>query len=254
MSKLVLIDGNSILNRAYYGIAGTNMLQTEDGTYTNAVYGFLAIMFKILDGLNPEYMAVAFDMKAPTFRHKMYSEYKGTRKGMPDELAMQMPIIKEVLNAMNIKIIEKEGYEADDILGTLATKAGRKGLDVTILSGDRDTFQLATDKITIRIPRTKNGKTEEDDYNKERIIEEYGVEPKALIEVKGLMGDKSDNIPGISGIGEKTALNIIKKYKTIEKLYENIESGKAEEIKGKLREKILNGKESALISKELRHN
>lgn len=227
MARLVLIDGNSILNRAFYGIMGTNMLQTEDGTYTNAVYGFLAIMFKILDSLNPEYMAVAFDMRAPTFRHKMYSEYKGTRKGMPDELAAQMPMIKEVLNAMNIRIIEKEGYEADDILGTLAKKAGRRGIDVTILSGDRDTFQLATDKITIRIPRTKAGKTEEDDYDKEKIIEQYGVEPKALIEVKGLMGDKSDNIPGVSGIGEKTALGMIKKYKTIEKLYEDIEARKS---------------------------
>lgn len=196
----------------------------KTGTYTNAVYGFLGVMFKILDNLNPEYLAVAFDMKAPTFRHKMYSEYKGTRKGMPDELAAQMPLIKEVLNAMNIKIIEKEGYEADDILGTLATKADKKGVDVTILSGDRDTFQLATDKITIRIPRTKAGKTEEDDYNKERIIEEYKVEPKDLIEVKGLMGDKSDNIPGIAGIGEKTALGLIQKYKSIEKLYEKIEN------------------------------
>ena len=227
MARLVLIDGNSILNRAFYGIMGTNMLQTEDGTYTNAVYGFLAIMFKILDSLNPEYIAVAFDMRAPTFRHKMYSEYKGTRKGMPDELAAQMPMIKEVLNAMNIRIIEKEGYEADDILGTLAKKAGRRGIDVTILSGDRDTFQLATDKITIRIPRTKAGKTEEDDYDKEKIIEQYGVEPRALIEVKGLMGDKSDNIPGVAGIGEKTALSMIKKYKTIEKLYEDIEARKS---------------------------
>ena len=128
MARLVLIDGNSILNRAYYGIAGSHMLQTEDGTYTNAVYGFLAIMFKLLESLEPEYIAVAFDMKAPTFRHKMYSEYKGTRKGMPDELAMQMPMIKEILNAMNIKIIEQEGYEADDILGTLATKAREKRL------------------------------------------------------------------------------------------------------------------------------
>lgn len=254
MARLVLIDGNSILNRAFYGIAGTNMLQTEDGTYTNAVYGFLAIMFKILDSLNPEYIAVAFDMKAPTFRHKMYSEYKGTRKGMPDELAAQMPIIKEVLNAMNIKIIEKEGYEADDILGTLAAKGSRRGLDVTILSGDRDTFQLATDKITIRIPRTKNGKTEEDDYNEEKIIEQYGVEPKQLIEVKGLMGDKSDNIPGIPGVGEKTALGMIQKYKTIDRLYSNIEKGKAEEIRGKLREKVIAGKESAMLSKELRNN
>ncbi len=206
MPRLVLIDGNSILNRAFYGIMGSNMLKTEDGTYTNAVYGFLAIMFKILDNLEPEYLAVAFDMKAPTFRHKMYSEYKGTRKGMPDELAEQMPIIKEVLTAMHIRIIEKEGYEADDILGTIGTKAGKKGYDVTILSGDRDTFQLATDKITIRIPRTKMGKTEEEDYNKDKIIEQYGIEPKSLIEVKGLMGDKSDNIPGVPGVGEKTAL------------------------------------------------
>ncbi len=251
MSRLVLIDGNSILNRAFYGIMGSNMLKTEDGTYTNAVYGFLAIMFKILDNLQPEYMAVAFDMRAPTFRHKMYTEYKGTRKGMPDELAEQMPLIKEVLRAMNIKIIEKEGYEADDILGTLAKKAGRKGIDVTILSGDRDTFQLATDKITIRIPRTKAGKTEEDDYDREKIKEVYGLEPKELIEVKGLMGDKSDNIPGVSGVGEKTALGIIKKYKTIDKLYQEIEAGKAEEIKGKLREKLINDKESAMLSRTL---
>ncbi|MCI8518998.1 MAG: hypothetical protein HFJ51_02580 [Clostridia bacterium] len=242
MSRLVLIDGNSILNRAFYGIMGSNMLKTEDGTYTNAVYGFLAIMFKILDNLNPEYMAVAFDMKAPTFRHKMYTEYKGTRKGMPDELAAQMPMIKEVLKAMNIKIIEKEGYEADDILGTLATRAGEEGIDVTILSGDRDTFQLATDKITIRIPRTKAGKTEEDDYNKERIIEEYGIEPKALIEVKGLMGDKSDNIPGVAGIGEKTALNLIKNYKTIEELYKELEARKSRRNKRKNKRKVIRGK------------
>jgi len=201
------------------------------------VYGFLAIMFKILDNLEPEYIGVAFDLKAPTFRHKMYSEYKGTRKGMPDELAMQLPIIKDVLTAMNIKIIEKEGYEADDILGTLGTKAGNKGYDVTILSGDRDTFQLATDRITIRIPRTKMGKTEEDDYNREKILEQYGVEPKALIEVKGLMGDKSDNIPGVMGVGEKTALNIIKKYKTIEKMYEEIEKRKSRRYKRKTKRK-----------------
>ena len=208
-------------------------------------------MFKILDSLNPDYIAVAFDMRAPTFRHQMYKEYKGTRKGMPDELAEQMPLIKEVLTAMNIRIIEKEGYEADDILGTLSKKAGRKGIDVTILSGDRDTFQLATDKITIRIPRTKSGKTEEDDYDENKIKEVYGLEPKSLIEVKGLMGDKSDNIPGVDGVGEKTALNIIKKYKTIDKLYEEIESGKAEEIKGKLREKLIKDKKLAILSRTL---
>lgn len=223
----------------------------KSGTYTNAVYGFLAIMFKILDSVKPDYLAVAFDMKAKTFRHDMYEEYKGTRKGMPDELAEQMPLIKEVLNAMNIKIIEKEGYEADDILGTLAKRAEGEGMSVIILSGDRDTFQLATDNITIRIPRTKAGKTEEDDYNREKVLEEYGVEPKSLIEVKGLMGDKSDNIPGIPGVGEKTALNMIREYKTIENIYEELEKGQALDIKGKLREKVISGKELAILSKKL---
>ena len=194
-------------------------------------------MFKILDNLEPEYLGVAFDLKAPTFRHKMYSEYKGTRKGMPEELAMQMPLIKEVLNAMNIPIIEKEGYEADDILGTIATIAGKEGFNVTILSGDRDTFQLATDNITIRIPRTRAGKTEEEDYNRDRIIEVYGIEPKQLIDIKGLMGDTADNIPGISGVGEKTALGIIKKYKTIENLYKELEERKGGRYKGKIKRK-----------------
>ena len=250
MEKLVLIDGNSILNRAFYGIMGNNLLMTKDGTYTNAVYGFLAIMFKIIEDIKPEYMVVAFDMKAPTARHLLYKEYKGTRKGMPDELAVQMPIIKDVLKAMNIKIIEKEGYEADDILGTLAKYGEKKGLKVTILSGDRDTFQLASDNITIRIPRTKAGKTEEEDFDKNKVFEVYGIEPKQLIEVKGLMGDKSDNIPGIPGVGEKTALNIIKEYKTIENLYEKIENGKSD-IKGKLKEKIIENKELAFLSKTL---
>ncbi len=250
MEKLVLIDGNSILNRAFYGIMGNNLLMTKDGTYTNAVYGFLAIMFKIIEDIKPEYMVVAFDMKAPTARHLLYKEYKGTRKGMPDELAVQMPIIKEVLKAMNIKIIEKEGYEADDILGTLAKYGEKKGLKVTILSGDRDTFQLASDNITIRIPRTKAGKTEEEDFDKNKVFEVYGIEPKQLIEVKGLMGDNSDNIPGIPGVGEKTALNIIKEYKTIEKLYEKIETGKSD-IKGKLKEKIIENKDLAFLSKTL---
>ncbi len=251
MERLVLIDGNSILNRAFYGIMGNKMLMTKDGTYTNAVYGFLAIMFKIIEDLKPEYLVVAFDLKAPTARHLLYKEYKGTRKGMPDELAMQMPIIKEVLNTMNIKIIEKEGYEADDILGTLAKYGEKKGLKVTILSGDRDTFQLATDNITIRIPRTKAGKTEEDDFDKNKVLEIYGLEPKQLIEVKGLMGDTSDNIPGIPGVGEKTALTLIKEYKTIDKIYEKIEKGTAETIKGKLKDKIIENKELAFLSRTL---
>ncbi len=166
MARLVLIDGNSILNRAFYGIMGSKMLTTTDGKYTNAVYGFLAIMFKVVDDLQPEYMAVAFDLKAPTERHKLYEGYKATRKGMPNELAEQMPIVKEILNLMHITIIEKEGYEADDILGTLSKMAEKEGLDVTIVSGDRDTFQLATKKINIRIPHTKVGKTEIDTFRR----------------------------------------------------------------------------------------
>ena len=250
MSRLVVIDGNSIMNRAFYGIMGNKMLQTEDGTYTNAVYGFLAIMFKILDDLKPEYLAVAFDLKAPTKRHLMYSEYKGTRHAMPDELAVQMPMIKEVLRAMNITIIEKEGYEADDILGTLAKRAEKQRIETTILSGDRDTFQLASSMITIRIPRTKMGKTEEEDFNEDKVFETYGVSPSGMIEVKGLMGDKSDNIPGIPGVGEKTALGLIKKYGTIANLYKAIEEGTADE-KGKLRENLENNKELAELSKTL---
>ena len=160
MDKLVLVDGNSIANRAFYGIMGSKMLTTKDGKYTNAVYGFLAILFKILEDVKPQYIAVAFDLKAPTARHKMYEGYKANRKGMPEELAEQMPIIKQVLKAMNIDIIEKEGYEADDVLGTLSRFGERQGLEVHILSGDRDTFQLATDNVKIHIPRTKAGKTE----------------------------------------------------------------------------------------------
>ena len=169
MGKLVLVDGNSILNRAFYGIIGSKMLTTKDGTPTNAVYGFLAILFKIIDDIKPEFLVVAFDKKGPTKRHKMYDGYKANRKGMPDELACQMPIIKDVLRAMNIDIIEKEGYEGDDILGTLSVFGESQGLEVTILSGDRDTFQLATDKVTIRIPRTRMGKTEEEDFSREKV-------------------------------------------------------------------------------------
>ena len=250
MNKLVLIDGNSIMNRAFYGIMGSKMLTTKDGKYTNAVYGFLAILFKLLEDINPEYIVVAFDLKAPTARHKLYEGYKATRKGMPNELAEQMPIMKELLRAMNIDIVEMEGYEADDVLGTLSRYGENKGLQVTILSGDRDTFQLATDNVTIRIPRTKAGKTETEEYNREKIIETYGLEPKQLIDVKGLQGDTSDNIPGVPGIGEKTALNLIKKYESIEKLYEKLENGQAD-LKGKQKENIENNKDLALLSKTL---
>lgn len=250
MSRILLIDGNSILNRAFYGIMGNKMLMTEDGTYTNAVYGFLSILFKTEEELKPEYIVVAFDKKGPTKRHEMYKEYKANRKGMPEELAMQMPIIKEILQAMNIKIIEKEGYEGDDIIGTLSRFGEKNGLDVTILSGDRDNFQLATDKVTIEIPRTKGGKTETDYYDRNKVIEEYGVEPYQLIQVKGLMGDTSDNIPGVPGVGEKTALGLIKEYTDIDKLYEKIDAG-TDNIKGKLREKLVENKELAFLSREL---
>ena len=251
MGKLVLIDGNSILNRAFYGIMGSKMLQSKDGTPTNAVYGFLAILFKILEDIKPEYLVVAFDLKGPTKRHEMYDGYKANRKGMPDELACQMPIIKEILRAMKIDIVEKQGYEGDDILGTLSVYGEKQGLDVTILSGDRDTFQLATDKVTIRIPRTKMGKTEVEDFNKAKVEEIYNLEPKQLIEVKGLQGDTSDNIPGVPGIGEKTALKLIQEYKNIENLYKLLVEGKAEDVKGKTRERIIENKDLAFLSKEL---
>lgn len=246
MNKLLLIDGNSIINRAFYGIMGSKMLMTEDGTYTNAVYGFLSILFKELDDIKPEYLVVAFDLKAPTHRHKIYDKYKANRHGMPEELAMQMPILKETLKAMNVYIIEKEGYEADDILGTLAKWGQKEELEVTVLTGDRDSFQLIDKNIKVRIPRTKMGKTETEDYTVEKIEEEYGLEPLDLIEVKGLMGDTSDNIPGVPGVGEKTALNLIKQYKSIDEVYNHID-----EQKGKLKEKLSENKDLAYLSRTL---
>ncbi len=250
MKEIVLIDGNSILNRAFYGIMGSKILMTPDGRYTNAVYGFLNILFKVLEDIKPEYLIVAFDLKAPTARHKLYEGYKATRKGMPNELAQQLPMLKDILKSMNITIIEKEGYEADDILGTIAKRAERQKLNVTIVSGDRDTFQLTSDKIKVRIPHTKMGKTEVDTFDKKAIINNYGVTPKQLIEVKGLQGDASDNIPGVPGIGEKTALELIKKYKSIEKLYEAVENN-TDDLKPKIKEKLLQNKELAKLSKIL---
>ncbi len=250
-NRLLIIDGNSIMNRAFYGIMSSKTLMSADGIYTNAIYGFLSILFKELEDLKPDYIAVAFDLKAPTHRHMMYSEYKGTRHGMPEELAQQMPLIKEILKDMNITIIEKEGYEADDVLGTISKEASNKGHLVTILSGDRDTFQLASDKVTIRIPRTKMGKTETEDYDEAKILEEYGVKPVQLIQVKGLMGDTSDNIPGVPGVGEKTAIKLIKTYQDIDNLYKELENGNAQDIKGSLKEKLEKNKELAILSRTL---
>ncbi|MCC2254769.1 DNA polymerase I [Ruminococcus sp. CLA-AA-H200] len=218
--KIVLIDGHSILNRAFYGVPD---LTNSEGLHTNAVYGFLNIMFKILDEEKPEYLTVTFDVHAPTFRHKMFADYKGTRKPMAEELREQVPVIKEVLKAMKIEIIEQEGLEADDLLGTISRTCEEKGLDVAIISGDRDTLQLATEHVKIRIPKTKQGSTEVEDYNAADVVEKYGVTPMEFIDVKALMGDTSDNIPGVPGVGEKTATKIIQQYQSIENAYEHVD-------------------------------
>lgn len=211
--KIVLIDGHSILNRAFYGVPD---LTNAEGLHTNAIYGFLNIMFKILEEEKPEYLTVTFDVHAPTFRHELFAEYKGTRKPMAEELRQQVPVIKEVLQAMHINIIEKAGLEADDLLGTISKRCESQGMQVAIISGDRDTLQLATDLVKIRIPKTKQGKTEVEDYFAADVKERYQVTPKEFIDVKALMGDASDNIPGVPGIGEKTATKIIVDYGSIE--------------------------------------
>ena len=218
-SKIVLIDGHSILNRAFYGVPD---LTNSEGLHTNAIYGFLNIMFKILEEEKPEYLTVAFDVHAPTFRHEMYPEYKGTRKPMLDELCQQVPVIKEVLRAMGIKIVEQAGLEADDLLGTISKRCENQGMDVAIISGDRDLLQLATEKIKIRIPKTKQGKTEVEDYYASDVKTRYEVTPKEFIDLKALMGDSSDNIPGVPSIGEKTATKIIVEYGSIENAYDHV--------------------------------
>ena len=252
MSKIVAIDGNSIMNRAFYGIMNSRLLVTTDGTYTNAIYGFLSILFKLINDERPEYICVAFDLKAPTFRHKQYEGYKATRKGMPDELRVQMPLIKEVLAAMNIKIFEVEGYEADDIIGTVAKYGEENDMEVLLLTGDRDYLQLASDKVTVRIPTTKQGSTESTDYTPEVIKEKFGIEPLEFIQIKGLMGDTSDNIPGVPGVGEKTAFSLITKYHNLDNIYEALEAGRElEGVKGKLKEKLEENKELAYLSRDL---
>lgn len=225
MSKAVLIDGLSILNRAFYGVPD---LTNSEGLHTNAVYGFLNIMFKIIDEEQPDYLAVAFDVSAPTFRHKMFADYKGTRKGMPDELRQQVPVMKEALAAMGVHTIEKEGYEADDIIGTMSRRCEAEGMDVSIISGDRDLLQLATEKVKVRIPKTKMTGTEIEDYYARDVLDKYQVTPTEFIDLKALMGDTSDNIPGVPGIGEKTATKIIVEYKSIENAHDH-----ADQIKPK---------------------
>lgn len=242
--KLVLIDGHSILNRAFFGIPD---LSNSEGVHTNAIYGFLNILFKILDEEKPEYLTVAFDVNAPTFRHKMYEQYKGTRKPMASELREQVPLMKEMLQAMGVVTIEKAGYEADDLLGTIAKRAEAQGIEVSIVSGDRDLLQLATEQIKIRIPKTKKSGTEVEDYNTAQVVEKYHVTPTEFIDVKALMGDTSDNVPGVPGIGEKTATKLISQYGSIENAYAHID----EMPKTKMRESLRENYEQAQFSKKL---
>ena len=242
--KIVLIDGHSILNRAFYGVPD---LTNSEGLHTNAVYGFLNILFKILSEENPQYLAVAFDLKAPTFRHKMYQDYKGTRKPMPEQLHEQVPVMKEVLRAMGVPLLMLEGYEADDLLGTVAKRMETKGLEVSVVSGDRDLLQLATEHIQIRIPKTKRGGTEIEDYHAKEVQEKYQVTPLQIIELKALMGDSADNIPGLPGVGEKTATRLIVEYGTVENAYAHVD-----EIKpAKAKNAFLEHYDMAVLSKKL---
>ena len=239
--KLLLIDGNSIMNRAFYGI---RMLTAPNGVPTNALTGFMNIYMKLIKEEKPDRICAAFDLKAPTFRHKLYPDYKGTRHGMPDELAAQMPLIKDILRALGVAIAEQEGYEADDIIGTLSRAAFEHGMECVIMTGDRDSFQLVNDKVTVRLASNK----EDVFYTPEKIREVYGVEPREMLEVKALMGDSSDNIPGVAGIGEKTALGLIQKYHNIKYIFDNIEL--IDVTKG-VRAKLENGRESAELSRTL---
>lgn len=242
--KLMLIDGHSILNRAFYGVPD---LTNSQGVHTNAVYGFLNIMFKILEEEAPDYLTVAFDVHAPTFRHEIYKEYKGTRKPMPEELREQVPIMKEMLRAMNIRIVEKEGLEADDILGTLAKRAEKEGMEVALVSGDRDLLQIASERIKIRIPKTKSGKTEIEDYYAKDVQAKYRVTPLQFIDLKALMGDTADNIPGVPKVGEKTATELMVQFGSLENIYANIDNISKKSI----RESLIDNKELADLSKVL---
>ena len=244
-NKFLIIDGNSIMNRAFYGI---RILTAKDGTYTNAAYGFLSIYYMMLEKLNPNYVAVTFDISKPTFRHEMYSEYKAGRRSMPDELRPQMPLIKDILTAMNIPILELEGYEADDILGTVAKNNSKLGIKTYILTVDRDSYQLIDENTSIVMPSTKTGKTEYTIYDPQKLKETYNLEPKQIIDMKALMGDKSDNIPGVPLIGEKTALSLLEQYNNLDYIYENID---AIDVTDKLKERLKDNKDMAYLSYKL---
>ena len=248
--KILLIDGNSMANRAFYATMG-RMMKTPTGISTNAVYGFFQIMFKTIEEENPDKIIVAFDISSSEKRTKIFSEYKAGRHKAPEDLTMQFPIIKELLRMMNIPIVQKDGIEADDILGAIAKKEGKKGNKIIILTGDRDYFQLVDMNVNIRYPKTIMGKTEYIIYDNYKINEEYGLTPEKLIEVKALMGDASDNIPGVKGIGEKTALKLIIQFGSLEKIYEYIENSDGKEIAKATLNKLIQDKEMAYISRDL---
>lgn len=243
MEKMLVVDGNSIVNRAFYGV---RILTNSKGMFTNALYGFMNILQKYLEGEKPDFVCVAFDVKHPTFRHEKYSEYKAGRHAMPEELKMQMPILKELLSAMNIKICEFPGYEADDILGTISRLCNERGIVCDVVTGDRDALQLATDTTRIFLTSTKGGNTVTDIIDKNEILNRFGVMPEVIVDAKGLMGDSSDNIPGVAGIGEKTAYSLLREYGSLEEIYANIDK-----IKGKTKEKLEKDRESAFMSREL---
>ena len=243
--RLLVLDGNSIVNRAFYGI---KLLTTKDGQYTNALYGFLNILFRLQEMSEPDHIAVAFDLSAPTFRHAMYDAYKAGRKGMPEELRQQMPVLKELLPLLGITIVEKEGYEADDILGTLATAAQQQGGECFIATGDRDSLQLVDDHITVLLAATKMGRPETTAYDRAAIEEKYGLKPEQLVDLKALMGDASDNIPGVPGIGEKTALDLLHRFGSLDAIYSQLDTL---DIKESVRQKLQNGRDSAYLSRQL---
>ena len=248
--KILLIDGNSMANRAFYATMG-RMMKTPTGISTNAVYGFFQIMFKTIEEEKPDKIIVAFDISSSEKRTKIFNEYKAGRHKAPEDLTIQFPIIKELLKTMNIPIVQKDGIEADDILGAIAKKEGKKGNKIIILTGDRDYFQLVDINVNIRYPKTIMGKTEYIIYDNYKINEEYGLTPEKLIEVKALMGDASDNIPGVKGIGEKTALKLIIQFGSLEKIYEYIENSDGKEITKATLNKIIQDKEMAYISRDL---
>ena len=244
--KVMVIDGNSIVNRAFYGV---RPLTTRDGLYTNAVYGFLSIYLKLTEEVQPDSVCVAFDLRAPTFRHKRYEGYKAQRKGMPEELAMQMAPLKELLDAMNVCRIECEGYEADDVIGTVSRMCAENGDTCTVVTGDRDSFQLIANEGTeVLLVSSRMGKTETVRYDRAAIEEKYGLSPEQMRDLKGLMGDASDNIPGVKGIGEKTAMALLQEFENLDNLYENLEgSGVRQSVK----DKLLADREMAFLSREL---